>query len=82
MMGALRTIASTKKLSAPYLRAADHQGPFRPLAPKHQHRGNGSQTGEFSKTQLLIAPNLRSAATSLHCHQVDNCALFGCAISR
>ena len=25
------------------------------------------------------APNLRSAAISLHCHQVDNCALFGCA---
>ena len=28
-----------------------------------------------------IASNLRSAATNLHCHQVDNCALFGCATS-
>jgi hypothetical protein len=27
------------------------------------------------------ASNLRSAATSLHCHQVDGCALFGCATS-
>jgi hypothetical protein len=56
--------------------------PFGRSPRKHQHRGNGGQTGEFSKTQLLIAPNLRSAATSLHCHQVDNCALFGCATSR
>jgi hypothetical protein len=50
---------------------------------KHQRRGNGGQTGEFSKDAASDrAPNLRSAATSLHCHQVDNCALFGCATSR
>jgi hypothetical protein len=36
------------------------QGPFRPLAPKAPS-GNGGQTGEFSKTRLLIARRICAA---------------------
>src|SRR3954451_16862870 len=42
---------------------------------------NGGQTGKFSKTRLLIAHRIAQRGTSLHCHQVDGCALFGCATS-
>ena len=63
-------------------RAADHQGPFRPLAPKAASRQWRPKRRIFEDAASDRAPSLRSAATSLHCHQVDNCALFGCATSR
>jgi hypothetical protein len=50
-------------------RAADHQGPFRPLASKapasRQRRPNRRI---FEDAASDRASNLRSAATSLHCH--------------
>ena len=64
-------------------RAADHQGPFRPLAPKAPASRQWRPSRRiFEDAASDRASNLRSAATSLHCHQVDNCALFGCATSR
>jgi hypothetical protein len=42
-------------------RAADHQGLFRPLAPKAPASRNGGQTDEFSKMRLLIAHRICAA---------------------